>query len=724
MKKISLLLISICLISHVFAQNKTISLEDIWIKRVFQPESMESVIPMNDGEHYCVFENDSIFNLYEYKTANKTGEIVLASRFIPEGESEAISVDDFTFSNDENKILISTNTQYIYRHSSISEYYIWDRLTSKLIKLSSGANQRLAEFSPDGNKVAFVRENNLFIKDLVSGKESQLTTDGLLNNIINGTTDWVYEEEFGFTKAFFWSPDGNKIAYYRFDESKVKQFDMVLYDSLYPTTYQYKYPKAGEDNSLVSIHVYDLASGITKLMDVGSEKDQYIPRIQWTQDANLLSIQRMNRLQNQLEILISDASNGTSKVIYKENNKCYIEISDNLSFLKDKKHFLFTSDQDGYNHIYLYTMEGALVKQITLGKWEVLNIEGVDEKKKLVYYMSNEESPINTALYVVKLDGTGKKKLSIKEGANRVLFSKTFTYFMNEWSDANTPSMASIHKADGSLIKTLVENNNLKTRIKEYNFSPIEFFSFKNSVGIELNGWMIKPANFDSSKKYPVLMYVYGGPGAQTVLNSWGYSNTLWYQMLAQKGYMIVSVDNRGTGGRGDAFKKATYGQLGNLETQDQIDAAKYLGSLSYVDNTRIGIWGWSYGGYMTALCLTKGADYFKTGISVAPVTNWRYYDNIYTERYMGLPQDNAIGYDDNSPVNHVKKLKANFLLVHGTADDNVHFQNSMMLVNSLVNANKQFEQFFYPNKNHGIYGGVTRYHLYNKMTNFIMDNL
>ena len=726
MRKLVLLAFALSCFFTVHSQGikKEITLEDIWQNYSFYARPPEEVTPMKDGEHYCMLENEIMINEYEYKSAENVKTIVRTSQLIPEGSKEGISIDKFEFSNDETKILIATNTEQIYRHSSISDYYVWDIKTSKLTKLSNGGKERLASFSPSGTKVAFVRENNLFIKDLVSGKENKITSDGLINNIIYGTTDWVYEEEFSFTNAFFWSPKGDKLAFYRFDESKVKEYDMVMYDSLYPTLYKYKYPKAGENNSVVGIYVYDLNSGKTASMDIGKETDIYIPRIKWTKDDNVLSIQRMNRLQNKLEIMLANATAGTTKVIYKEENKYYIEITDDLNFLDDGKQFIITSDKDGYNHIYLYNLDGTLVKQLTKGNWDVLDVKGVDNEKKIVYFISAEESAIDKALYSVKLDGSAKTKLSQKVGTNEVEFSENYKYFINTWSDANTPSYININKADGKEIRVLADNSEIAQLTKDYGFTPQEFFTFKTSEGVELNGWMIKPPAFDANKKYPVLLYVYGGPGAQTVLNSWGNFDLAWHEMLAQKGYIVVSVDNRGTNARGSDFKKCTYGQLGKLETVDQIETAKYLATFNYVDKSRIGIWGWSYGGYMTALCMTKGADYFKTGIAVAPVTNWRYYDNIYTERYMGLPKDNAKGYDDNSPVNFVKKLKGNFLLIHGTADDNVHFQNSMMLSNALINANKQFSEFFYPNKNHSIYGGVTRYNLFKKMTDFIIANL
>jgi dipeptidyl-peptidase-4 len=629
----------------------------------------------------------------------------------------------FTLSHTEKRILFSTETERIYRHSSKSEYYVYNIETSKLGRLSQNGKQRLATFSPDDSKVAFVRENNLYIKDLATDEEIPITKDGLFNHIIYGATDWVYEEEFGFSKAFFWSPDSKKIAFYRFDESDVKEFHMTMWGELYPEPYKYKYPKAGEKNSIVQIWVYDLETKNMNSMDIGEEIDIYIPRIKWTQDPNVLSIQWMNRLQNELKILLADASSGVTETIYHERNKYYIDISDDLTFLEDKEHFIFSSEQDGYNHIYLYDMLGNLENQVTKGDWVVKELVGVDEKKGIVYFLSSESSPLNRELYSVKIDGSGKKKLSEFDGNNSVKFSKKYNYYVNSFSDAATPPIITVHDGKGKKIRTIKDNHKLKETINEYKFSQKEFFTFQTTENIELNGWMIKPHDFDSSKKYPVLMYVYGGPGSQTVRNSWG--SNLWYQYLSSQGLIVVSVDNRGTGSRGEEFKKMTYKQLGKYETIDQIEAAKYLGSLDFVDSERIGIWGWSYGGYMSTSCLAKGADYFSMAIAVAPVTNWRYYDNIYTERFMRTPQENPEGYDDNSPINHVDKIKGKLLLIHGTADDNVHFQNAIDLTTALVDANVQFEMQFYPNSNHGIYTGRnTTQHLYTRMTEFIKKNL
>lgn len=708
-------------LSNAQSQTKEITLNDIYASGKLHQKRVYGMRSMANGSYYSVLENDSI-NVYKYKNGNYVKTIVTASELIPEGKKENIKLGNYTFSKDENKILFPTKTEYIYRYSSKSEFYIWDIKNKTLQQLSENGKQRLASFSPDGSKVGFIRNNNLFIKNLISNTETQITKDGLYNNIINGTTDWVYEEEFGFTRAFFWSPNGEKIAFYKFDESNVKEFCFLKYGDLYPEEYKYKYPKAGEDNSIVNIFTYNITNEKTVKMDIGEETDQYIPRIKWTKNNEILSIQRMNRLQNKLEILFADPKNGESKVIYTETNKYYIDITDHLTFLDDNEHFLFTSEKDGYYHIYLYKMNGELVKQLTKGNWVITDLIGFDEKKQIVYYTSAESSPLNRDIYSVDLKGN-KNKLSSRKGTNRARFSSDYKYFINTFSDANTPSVITVNKANGKQIRVLEDNSKLLKTIKEYNFSKKEFFTITTSENVELNAWKILPPNFDKEKQYPVLFTIYGGPGSQTIQNSWG--SDLWEQMLAQKGIIVVSVDNRGTGARGEEFKKMTYMQLGKYETIDQIEAAKYLGSLDYIDANRIGIFGWSYGGYMSTLCMTKGSDYFSTGIAVAPVTNWRYYDNIYTERFMRTPQENANGYDDNSPINHVDKLKGNFLLIHGTADDNVHVQNSIDLVTALVAANKQFEMQLYPNSNHGIYTGKnTRMHLYKRMTDFLLSNL
>ena len=727
MNKINILFIIVVLFteSFVYGQGiqKDITLEDIFSNRKFSTARIGDYISMNDGEHYCVWENDSL-NIFDYKTGSYKKIVVTTSQLTPPGDTIPISIDKFYFSQDEGRILLTTETEKIYRRSTKSNYYIYDIGSKDISPLSDGGKQRLATFSPDGSKVSFVRNNNIFIKDINSKVEYAITFDGLYNNIVYGATDWVYEEEFGFTKAFFWSPDGSQIAFYRFDETNVKEFQMTIWGKLYPEVQKLKYPKAGEENSIINILIYNLKTKITTEMDIGNETDIYIPRVKWTNNANNLAIQWMNRHQNELKILLANSETGETQSIYHETNKYYINITNNLTFLKNDEDFIFTSEMDGYNHIYLYDIDGNLINQITYGNYDISKFIGVNESKGLVYYTSSESSPINRELYVIKLDGTGKKLLSKNLGNNSVKFSKNYKYFINTYSNANTPPLVTINSSKGKQLRIITDNSNLNETIDNFGFCDKKFFQFRTSDDVELNGWMIKPSNFDPSKKYPILMYVYGGPGSQTVRNSWGRGST-WYQMLAQKGIIIVSVDNRGTGARGEEFKKMTYLQLGKYETIDQIEAAKYLGSLDYVDANRIGIWGWSYGGYMTLSCLTKGANYFSMGIAVAPVTTWRYYDNIYTERFMQTPQENPNGFDDNSPINHVEKLKGNLLLIHGTADDNVHVQNSIDFISAMVSANKPFDMQLYPNSNHGIYTGKnTTLHLYTRMTGFIYGNL
>jgi dipeptidyl-peptidase-4 len=664
-------------------------------------------------------------DVYSYRNGKHLKTLIDAGQLIPEGASKPIRYSSYQFSNDETKILLITNRKSIYRHSFTANYWVYDFATKKLQELSENGSQRLASFSPDGKLVAFMRDNNLFIKNLESGTETQFTKDGEYNKIINGAPDWVYEEEFSFNKAYEWSPDGKRIAFIRFDESEVKEFEFTVYGDLYPKQYKYKYPKAGEDNSIVSVLVYDLATATTKTMDIGTETDIYIPRIKWTENPNVLSIQRLNRLQNKWEILLADADNGSSKVLYSEDNKYYIDITDNLIFLKKDKGFIFTSEMSGYNHIYYYNMQGELVKQLTKGNYDVTEFFGMDEKKGFLYYQAAFSSPLNREIFAVNISSLRRVQLSKHVGTNSAQFSTNFKYYVNTFSDANTPPITTVNKSTGAQMYVLENNKMLVDKLKEVGYSNKTFFKIKTDDDIELNAWMIKPLDFDSTKRYPVLMYLYGGPGSQTVTNSWGWFNLMWFEMLAQNGYIVVSVDNRGTGARGEEFKKSTYLQLGKLETIDQINANKYLGTLPYVDRTRIGIFGWSYGGYMSTLCMTKGAEYFKTGIAVAPVTNWRYYDNIYTERFMRTPQENADGYDDNSPISHTEKLKGNYLLIHGTADDNVHVQNSMDLITSLLNNNKQFEMQFYPNNDHSIYTGrYSHYHVYRKMTDFLLEKL
>jgi len=720
MKSILTALVAFFIAHNLLAQDKMIQLEDIWASRTFSPEWVWGINSMNDGIHYSSL-NYGDGNVYVTEYSYETGDSV--STIVDSKDLDGISFGDYSFSADEQKVLLPTETESIYRHSTRSKYYIYDRAT-KIAQELSADKQRLAKFSPDASKVAFVRENNIFVKDLRTGQETQVTTDGEMNKIINGATDWVYEEEFAFDNGFQWNASGTKIAYYRFNEEAVPEFSMDMFSELYPSQYRFKYPKAGEANSTVEIFIYDLNSNNTVEADIEVEEEFYIPRIKWTKDENVLSVQRMNRHQNNLDFILVNANDGSAKTIFTETDEAYIDVTDNLTFLNDGKHFVWTSEKSGYNHIYLYNLKGKQVRKITKGDYDVTDFYGIEENTNTVYFASAERSAMHRDVYAVQINGKNKRTLTNRVGTNAATFSNSFKYFINQHSDANTPYYFSLFTAEGSEVRMLKDNASLNTNLSEFALSEKEFFNFNTTEDVNLNGWMMKPHDFDATKEYPVFMFLYGGPGSQQVTDAWGGSNYMWYQMLTQQGYIVACVDNRGTGARGAEFKKCTYQQLGKLETVDQIEANRYLAGLPYVDGSRIGIFGWSYGGYMSSLCLLKGADDFKMAIAVAPVTNWRYYDSIYTERYMRTPQENASGYDDNSPINHVEKLKGKYLLIHGSGDDNVHYQNTMEMTNALVNANKQFDLFIYPNKNHGIYGGYTRLHLFTKMTNFIKENL
>lgn len=704
-----------------------ITLEDIWSKGTFFPKMISGFINLKDGKTYCKMERDDAGNSlvvkYSYATGEKLGVLIDGKAIAAANGIQSFAFGSFKLSEDETKALIPVQTESIYRHSSRSIYFLWDQATNKLSKVSEN-KVRYATLNPQADKVAFVYENNLFVKDLVKGKTKQLTKDGKTNCIINGAVDWVYEEEFSMSRGFDWNADGTKLAYYKFDESNVKQWDMEIYGKLYPDHDKFKYPKAGEANSTVDVYITDLKNAGKKL-EIGSEKDQYIPRIKWTKDPNKLSIQRLNRHQNHWELLMVDAKTKAVSVSMEEQDEYYVDIHDDIVFLDDKEHFVMKSERSGYWHLYMHKVDGPQVAIITRGDWEVDQLLGVDEKNSKVYYTSTEVSSMERHVYSVNINGKDKKKLTTEKGTHSAVFSNDFSSFFHTYNSATNPHVYDICDNTGKTIRVLEDNAEFKKKLATYKLGPIEFGTIKGDGDYNLNSYTIKPANFDPNKKYPLLMFVYGGPGSQQVRDNWLWSNYFWHQMLANEhGYVIAVVDNRGTGGKGAKFKKMTYLQLGKHETEDQIFAAKHFGQLPYIDASRIGIWGWSYGGYMSSLCITKGADVFKTAIAVAPVTNWRFYDNVYTERYMRTPAENADGYDNNSPINHIDKLKGNYLIIHGTADDNVHFQNSAEMVNKMIHQNIPFDSEYYPNKNHGIYGGNTRLHLFNRMTNYILENL
>ena len=707
------------------AQNekKQISLEDIWKNGTFRVKSVPGFNALNDGKRYSQLDienGNQVISIYNLANGQKISSIFDNS--VNTFGGKKITVSDYRFSKDEKKIMLLCESENIYRRSVLYRTYVFDMITQELSLINSEKVLH-ASFSPDASQVAYVLNNNLFVIHLKSASVTQITTDGERNKIINGNCDWVYEEEFEFTQAYQWSPKGNYIAYYRFDESEVPQYTMTVYDSLYPTPYQYKYPKAGEKNSKVSIRIYDVKAKRMVIANTGKENDQYIPRIKWTEKDEQLCIYRLNRLQNKLELLLTHAQNGKSNIIYKETNDAYVEVNDNLVFLPDNESFVFSSEKDGYNHLYRWDWKHQFLTQLTDGKYDIEGIVGIDKKKQLIYYSAAKKSALQRKLYVMDWDGNHHQCLTPESGTHSITPCEGYQYFLDKYSRLNEVPVFYLRDAKGRIVRTLEDNKALHQKMKEYAMGEIKFIQIPG-VHNMLNAWMITPPDFDSSKKYPVLMYQYSGPGSQMVADKFPVGDYFWHQMLASKGYIIVCADGTGTGFRGEAFKKKTYLQLGKFESEDQIAVAKNIGKLSFVDKERIGIWGWSFGGFMSSTCMFKGGNVFRAGIAVAPVTNWRYYDNIYTERYMRTPAQNAKGYDDNAPEKMVTGLKGKFFLIHGTADDNVHFQNSVMMADQMIQKNVPFEDAYYPNKNHGIGGGNTRLHLYTRMTNFILKNL
>jgi len=713
-----------------FAQQKTVSVEEIY-DGTFRTKGMDVLRSRNNGTQYTLLNYDrsskiQTIDLYQYESLEKV-ETLLSTE-----DLDGISyMSSYSFSDDETKVLLATELKPIYRRSSLGTYYVYDFQSKELIKISENQIQE-PSLSPDGSKVAYGFENNLYLFDLRSKNTTQMTFDGKKNHIINGITDWVYEEEFSFVRAFQWSPQGTHIAFLRFDETEVPEFSMPIYgDDLYPQIQTFKYPKAGENNAEVSLHLYELSSGSVSKIDVDA---YYIPRIKWKHHPDELVFQTLNRHQNKLVLYNYNKTTKELSVLHTETDAAYVDVNDDLTFLVDDS-FIWTSEKDGYNHLYLHDKSGKQKRQLTSGAWEVTSYYGYDQKNKKIFFQSTAEGSINRDVYSVGINGKGLKRLTSKEGFNRASFSADFTYFINTHSNATTPPSYSLYttatnnrlkdsnSAQTLMLKTVVENAALLDKLEDYSISYKEFSTIEVN-GNDLNMWMIKPVDFDPSKKYPLLMFQYSGPGSQSVSNSWMGGNDYWYQLLQSKGYIIACVDGRGTGFKGRDFKKTTYLQLVRYESDDQIAAAEKLSELPYIDEDRTAIWGWSFGGDMAMHCILKGNDVFEAAISVAPVTSWGCYDTIYTERFMRTPQENPEGYDLNSPLNYADQLKGKLLLVHGSADDNVHFQNTMRMVEELVQANKQFDWAVYPDKNHGIYGGKTRVQLYTKMTNFILNNL
>lgn len=722
-----------CILTGTQAQQH-VTLKDV-AQGTYRAKNIYGIKPMLDGEHYTQISSDGKRIVkYSFKTGKEVDTVfdVTTAR-----NCTFKSFEDYILSPDEKRILIQTETQPIYRRSFTAVYYIFDVRNNKVTPLSDKGAQQVPLFSPDGNQIAFVRNNNIFLVKLLFGNsESQVTKDGEYNKVLNGIPDWVYEEEFGFNRAFDFSADSRMIAYIRFDESQVPQFSFPLYKGAfpsneeyasYPGAYSYKYPKAGEVNSKVTVHTFDIKSRVTRQMDLPLDTDGYIPRIKFTSDPEKLAIMTLNRHQNRFDLYMANPRSSLCKLAIRDEAEQYIKEQAYSDIAFYPEHIVMMSERDGYNHLYLYTIAGNLVKQITKGQFEVKSFLGWDQNNNIFYYSSNEESPLRSAVY--KIDAKGKKtKLSSRTGTNEAIFSTNQKYYINKYSGIKTPTLITINDNKGKELTTLLDNAELKAKVSSLNMPSKEFFSFKTSDGVELNGWIMKPHNFDANKRYPVIMHQYSGPGSQQVLDRWNIGSMgdggMFEAYMCDKGYIMVCVDGRGTGGRGAAFEKCTYLYLGVKEAQDQVETARYLATLPYVDGKRIGIWGWSFGGYTTLMSMSEGSAAFKAGVAIAAPSDWRFYDTIYTERFMRTPKENGEGYNAGSAILRAPQMQGKLLLIHGTADDNVHYQNCAEYSEALVQAGIQFDMQVYTNRNHGIFGGNTRNHLMNRVANFFINNL
>ncbi|WP_020571623.1 S9 family peptidase [Neolewinella persica] len=719
------LLLLLFLSSTTFSQTKAISVADIWQNYVFSGDGVSGFNFLQDGSSFARLESNKVIS-YDLKSGNRSGVLVDGADLTAAGFPGAIQ--SYQLSTDESQLLLATGTEQLFRRSSQSFFYVYNLKSKQLTPVFNDKKHRLATLDPTGKRVAFVVDNNIWIKELANGKMTQVTSDGETNKVINGASDWVYEEEFSFSRAIHWSPDGSYLAYLKFDESAVKEFTYTdFHNGMYPEYNTFKYPKVGEENSTVSLHAYAVKSGKTKdLVTVNTSPEDewhYLPRVQWTTKGDQLTAQRMNRHQNKLELLLFELTEDRQSTLLKEENKYYVDVHDNLTFLPNGKEFIWTSEKTGYNHVYLHEMKKGMSSQITSGDWEVTDFYGLHDGN--LYFQAAKNSPMRREVYIKSLKGRDlPRPLAAQPGVSSAQFSDTYDYFVLTHSTINSPSTVTVMDGAGDAVRQIVDNMELQQKMKTYGYQPVEFFDFKTEEGTTLNGYMIKPGNMRDGQEHPLLMHVYGGPGSQQVMDNWRGQNMAWFQMLVQQGFVVAVVDNRGTGARGELMKKQTYLTLGKQETEDQISAAKYLGELDYIDKDKIGIFGWSYGGFMALHGILQGNDVFAAAISVAPVTNWKWYDSIYTERYMRTYAENKDGYDKNSPIHYADRLKGDLLLVHGMGDDNVHFQHTAEMANALIMNNKQFDTYFYPNRNHGIYGGPTRQHLYTKMTNFLLESI
>ena len=718
--------------SNVSADNK-ITLKDVTGK-TFTPKYITGVDPIKGTDRYASISNDGRQIIeYAFKTGNQTR--VLFDIANTHGESIK-QLDGYTLSPDGKRMLIQTNTQKIYRRSFTADYYIYTIQSRKLEKLSTGGPQQIPTWSPDGNQIAFVRDNNIFlVKLLYDNAESQITKDGKFNEIINGVPDWVYEEEFSTNRSLCFTADSRMLCWIKYDERKVKEYSLQLFmgshptmkaNEVYPGTYTYKYPKAGEDNSIVSVWSYEIQTHKTNRLQVPLEGDGYIPRIKSTNDANRIIVFTMNRHQDVLNLYAVNPRTTLSQLLIKEQGDKYVKEEAMEGITIGQNSILLPSDRDGYMHLYLYNMNGSLIRKIGDGNYDITSIYGYDETTGDVYYQAAGINPHDRQVLVSHKNGK-TERLTDTNGWNKAVFSGDYKYFLNTWSNYNTPYVFTIRDSKGKVLSTPVDNKELKEKVKTYGFNGRETFSFTTSEGVKLDGWMVKPKDFDTNKKYPVILFQYSGPGSQQVIDAWnagsmGNGGAFDYY-LAQQGFIVVCVDGRGTGGRGATFEKCTYLRIGELESRDQVETALWLGKQSYIDKERIGIWGWSFGGFNTLMSMSEGRPVFKAGVAVAPPTNWRYYDTIYTERYMRTPKENGSGYATN-PIQRANALHGALLICHGMADDNVQPQNTMEYTEALIQADKDFEENIYTNRNHGIYGGNTRIHLLRQISNWFIEHL
>jgi len=706
-------------------QAPPLTVHAIWGSREYASDLVD-VAWTKDGKAYTALEEAAPGNTDLYRIDALTGTkqlLVRGADLVPPGGGKPITIEEYRFSADGSRLLLFTNSARVWRQNTKGTFFVWDVVGRRLTPVSTRPGyQQFAKFSPDGRMVGFVRDNNLYVTDLATGAETALTKDGS-ENVINGTSDWVYEEELNLRDAFRWSPDSRRIAFWRLDQTAIRPFYLLDQDSLYPNLVPVRYPKAGTPNSTVKIGVTEVATGRTSWLDLGTEPDIYVAAMDFADSPTEVWLTRLNRHQNRLDVLLADATTGAARVITSDSDSAWVD-ANQPRWIAGGKQFLLVSEREGYDQVYLFNRDGSLVRRVTPGGWDVLELLGVDEQSKVVYVTGAIDGPLGRPVLRIGLDGKELTRISTEPGTHGVSFDPTCRLYVDTYSRAGVPQVETLRRADGTLVRPLAANLALVRKVDALRLRAPEFLKVPTPDGVELNAWIIKPRDFDPAKRYPLLMFVYGGPGSQTVTDAWGGPQYLWHQMLAQEGYVVASVDNRGTGGRGAKFMKMTYLHLGRYESADQVAAARWFGRQPFVTADRIGIWGWSYGGYMTSRTVFLGGGVFKAAIAVAPVTDWRFYDTIYTERYMRTPGENPAGYDESAPLTYADSLKSSFLLVHGTGDDNVHFQNSERLVQRLEAANKQFDMRIYPNKTHSIAGGTTRENLYGLFTAWLKAHL